>query len=152
MNGGVLAGGIMAGVGPHEVPGGEPGRIGGGVNRAEDSGPSGSEGAAGASERYSGRYPDGQKAYRTNVPRDPDTNVPEPHPDAQGPHSRLQADARDPSRVYSATEFDENGNPLNRVDFAGRRGDPVPHEHRYDPATKAFGDKHPLNVGSVHPQ
>jgi hypothetical protein len=62
----------------------------------------------------------------------------------------LQADARDPSRVYSATEFDGNGDPVKRVDFAGRTGDPLPHEHPYDPATKGFGDKRPLNEGSGH--
>jgi hypothetical protein len=100
------------------------------------------------SDRYSGRYANGEKAYRTNVPRHADTNVPEPHADAQGPHSRLQRDARDPSRVYSATEFDDNGDPVKRVDFAGRAGDRLPHEHPYEPATKGFGDKQPLNVWS----
>lgn len=93
--------------------------------------------------RYSGRYGDGQKAYRTNVPRDA-TNTPSPHPDATGAHTRLQRDAVNPNRVYSGTEFDAAGNPMKRVDFAGRKGDAVPHQHPYDPATKAFGPKESL--------
>ena len=84
--------------------------------------------------------------YRTNVARNPVTNVPEPHPDAHGPHCRLQPDARYPGRTYTATEFDGNGEPVNRIDFAGRSTDRVPHEHRYDPATKALGEKQPLRV------
>jgi len=95
--------------------------------------------------RYSGRYEDGQRSYRTNVPRDPNTNIPTPDPDALGPHSRLQPDARDPSRVYSATEFNAAGDPVRRVDFAGRAGDSLPHEHPYDPETKGFGPKRPLD-------
>lgn len=95
-------------------------------------------------ERYSGRYEDGQKAYRTNVPRDAQNNH-EPLPDADGAHSRLQPDAKDPSKTYSATEFDQNGQAVKRVDFAGRKGEVIPHEHPYDPATKAFGDKRPLS-------
>jgi hypothetical protein len=47
-------------------------------------------------------------------------------------------------RIYSATEFDANGNPVRRVDFAGRKGDPLPHQHKYNPETKGFGDKEPL--------
>jgi hypothetical protein len=95
--------------------------------------------------RYSGRYADGQKAYRTNVPRDPSTNTPIPLEDASGPHSRLQRDAQDPGRTYSATEFDAAGNATKWVDFAGRQGDALPHQHAYDPATKGFGDKKPLD-------
>jgi len=109
--------------------------------------PGGGQGDGGGSGRYSGRYADGQKAYRTNVPRNPDTNIPEPDPAATGPHSRLQPDAQDSSRTYSATEFDAEGNPVKRIDFAGRKGDPLPHEHPYNPATKGFGDKQPLNTG-----
>jgi RHS repeat-associated protein len=93
---------------------------------------------------YSGRYADGQKAYRTNVPRDSKT-TPIPLEDASGPHSRLQRDAQDPGRIYSATEFDAAGNATKRVDFAGRQGDVLPHQHAYDPVTKAFGDKKPLD-------
>jgi hypothetical protein len=107
------------------------------------------EGAGIAAEdtgRYSGRYADGQKAYRTNVPRDANNN-PIPDPEATGAHSRLQPDARDPSRTYSATEFDENGQAVKRVDFAGRKGDTLPHQHPYDPNTKGFGSKEPLDNG-----
>ena len=93
--------------------------------------------------RYSGRYADGQKAYRTNVPRNEKTNIPEPVETASGPHSRLQYDARDPNRIYSATEFDAAGNPVRRIDFAGRRGEALPHHHVYDPGTKGFGPKQP---------
>jgi RHS repeat-associated protein len=71
-----------------------------------------------AGGRYSGRYADGQKAYRTNVPRDANNN-PIPDPEATGPHSRLQPDAVDHSRIYSATEFDENGQAVRRIDFSG---------------------------------
>src|SRR5262249_52932832 len=94
-------------------------------------------------ERYSGRYSDGKKAYRTNVPRDANNN-PEPLPEAEGPHSRLQQDAKDPSRTYSATEFNDQGEAVKRVDFAGR-GEEVPHEHPYNPQDQSFGDKHPLS-------
>jgi hypothetical protein len=111
-------------------------------------GPKG-EGAAmegeAASERFSGRYADGEKAYRTNVPRDPVTNEPAPLPEASGPHSRLQPDAKNPGRTYSATEFDANGQAVKRVDFAGRKGDQLPHQHEYDPATKGFKEKKPLD-------
>jgi hypothetical protein len=94
--------------------------------------------------RYSGRYADGQKAYRTNVPRDKQNN-PIADPNAKGPHSRLQRDAQDESRVFSATEFDGQGNPVRRVDFAGRQGDTLPHSHSYDPTTKGFSKtKDPL--------
>jgi RHS repeat-associated protein len=93
--------------------------------------------------RYSGRYADGQKAYRTNVPRDAENN-PLPDSEATGSHSRLQRDRVDPSRNFSATEFDEHGHPIKRIDFAGRKGDPLPHQHRYDPKTKGFGPKEPL--------
>jgi hypothetical protein len=102
--------------------------------------------AAEDSGRFSGRYDDGQKAYRTNVPRDANNN-PIPDPEATGAHSRLQPDARDPSRTYSATEFDENGQAVKRVDFAGRKGDTLPHQHPYDPKTKGFGSKEPLDNG-----
>ena len=95
--------------------------------------------------RYSGRYADGQKAYRTNVPRDAKTNAPVPLQDASGPHSRLQRDAQDPGRTYSATEFNAAGEATKRIDFAGRQGDVLPHQHAYDPATKGFGDKQPLD-------
>jgi hypothetical protein len=91
----------------------------------------------------SGRYADGQKAYRTNVPRDPKTNVPTPVEEAAGPHTRLQYDARDPNRIYSGTEFDAAGNPVKRIDFAGR-GEAVPHQHPYDPGNKGFGPKGPM--------
>jgi hypothetical protein len=92
---------------------------------------------------YSGRYRDGQRAYRTNVPRDTHQN-PLPDPQASGAHSRLQKDARDPSRTYSATEFDDDGNPVQRIDFAGRRGDEVPHAHKWD--GEKFGrEKHGLD-------
>ena len=95
--------------------------------------------------RYSGRYADGEKAYRTNVPRDAKTNSPVPLEDASGPHSRLQRDARNPERVYSAVEFDASGAPVKRIDFAGRAGDSVPHQHRYNPRTKGFERKEPLD-------
>jgi hypothetical protein len=95
------------------------------------------EAGATKAEGYSGRYGNGQRAYRTNVPRDAQNN-PIPDPQAQGAHSRLQFDKKDPSRVYSATEFDANGNPVKRIDFSGRKGDPIPHQHMYDPATKGF--------------
>lgn len=96
------------------------------------------------SERYSGRYGDGEKAYRTNVPRGA-TGEPVPDPDASGPHSRLQPDAKNPARTYSATEFDANGQPVRRVDFAGRQGDTIPHQHEYDPGRKTFEkEKKPL--------
>jgi RHS repeat-associated protein len=101
--------------------------------------------AATAKKRFSGRYADGQKAYRTNVPRDPKTNVPSPLPEAKGPHSRLQPDAVDSGRTYSATEFDANGQPVRRVDFAARTGQDLPHQHPYNPSTKGFGDKQPLD-------
>jgi hypothetical protein len=100
---------------------------------------------AGGGPRYSGRYMGGQRAYRTNVPRHPKTNVPVPDPKATGPHSRLQRDAMDPNRVYSATEFDAAGQPVKRIDFAGREGDALPHQHPYDPSTKGFGPKEPLD-------
>ena len=98
--------------------------------------------------RYSGRYADGQKAYRTNVPRDPVTNnpspvAPEPGAPVEGPHSRLNRDAVNPDRIYSAVEFDGNGNPVGRTDFAGRPGDTLPHYHPYDPKTGGFGKKIP---------
>jgi RHS repeat-associated protein len=95
------------------------------------------EAGATKAESYSGRYGNGQRAYRSNVPRDANNN-PIPDPQAQGAHSRLQFDKKDPSRVYSATEFDANGNPVKRIDFSGRKGDPIPHQHMYDPATKGF--------------
>jgi RHS repeat-associated protein len=94
--------------------------------------------------RFSGRYPDGQKAYRTNVPRD-DKNNPLPDPSATGPHTRLQPDRLDPKRIFSGTEFGSQGTPVRRVDFSGRPGDPLPHQHPYDPLTKAFGPKEPLS-------
>ena len=94
--------------------------------------------------RYSGRYADGEKAYRTNVPRDSNQN-PIPDPAAVGAHSRLQVDARNSGRVYSATEFDETGKAVKRIDFAGRKGDTLPHQHSYDPSTKGFGPKEPLD-------
>jgi RHS repeat-associated protein len=88
--------------------------------------------------RYSGRYEDGEKAFRTNVPRDAKGD-PEPHPDAKdAAHSRLQPDAKNPSRTYSATEFNNKGEAQKRTDFAGRKGDTVPHTHDYDPKTKSF--------------
>jgi RHS repeat-associated protein len=96
------------------------------------------------SERFSGRYADGEKAFRTNVPRG-ENGEPEPLPEASGPHSRLQPDAKNPERTYSATEFDANGKPVRRIDFAGRKGDTVPHQHDYDPAKKTFEkDKKPV--------
>ncbi|MEP6539528.1 MAG: RHS repeat-associated core domain-containing protein, partial [Bryobacteraceae bacterium] len=103
------------------------------------------EGEAAAGGRFSGRYADGEKAYRTNVPRDPVTNEPTPLPGASGPHSRLQPDAKNPGRTYSATEFDANGKAVKRTDFAGRKGDQLPHQHEYDPATKGFKEKKPLD-------
>ena len=100
-------------------------------------------------DRYSGRYEDGQKAYRTNVPRD-ENNVPEVDSEEPGEiigrHTRLQPDKKDPSRTYSGTEFDDEGNPVKRVDHAGRKGDELPHEHKYNPETKGFGPKEPLNT------
>jgi RHS repeat-associated protein len=95
-----------------------------------------------SSGRYSGRYADGEKAHRTNVPRDAKTGVPTPDPKAQGPHSRLQPDAKKPGRVYSATEFNGQGQPVKRIDFAGRKGQQVPHQHRYDPQKKTFRKEH----------
>ncbi len=95
------------------------------------------------SKSYSGRYADGEKAFRTNVPRDA-YNDPVPDPEAIGPHTRLQRDAGNSGRIYSGTEFDANGVPIKRVDLAGRRGDTIPHEHPYDPNTKTFGPKVPL--------
>ena len=91
-----------------------------------------------------GRYGDGQPAYRSNVPRDRRTGVPSPLDDASGAHNRLQYDGRDPKRIYSATEFDRNGRTVGRTDFAGRKGQEVPHYHPYDPSTKGFGAKQPL--------
>ena len=93
--------------------------------------------------RYSGRYADGEKAYRTNVPRDGNNN-PLPDPDADGPHSRLQMDARNPSRIYSATEFNQE-QTVKRIDFAGRPGDELPHQHMYNPDIQSFGPKGPLS-------
>ena len=93
--------------------------------------------------RYSGRYADGEKAYRTNVPRDAN-NTPLPDPGATGPHTRLQPDAVNPGRAYSGTEFDANGVPVKRVDMAGRPGETLPHQHTYDPKTRALGPKEPL--------
>lgn len=95
-------------------------------------------------DRYSGRYADGQKAYRTTLPRD-SNNTPLPIEGANGAHSRLQRDAVDPTRIYSATEFNSQGNAVRRIDFAGRSGDVLPHEHLYDPQTKGFGPKMPLS-------
>jgi hypothetical protein len=56
----------------------------------------------------------------------------------------LQPVAVDRGRTYSATEFDGDGNPVKRVDLAGRMGDSLPHEHRYNSTTNSFGDKQPL--------
>jgi len=93
--------------------------------------------------RFSGRYADGQKAYRTNVPRDSKNN-PIPDPEAQGAHSRLQRDAKDPRRVYSGTEFDASGQAKKRVDHAGRPGQPLPHEHDYNAKNQRFEPKKPV--------
>lgn len=71
--------------------------------------------------------------------RDPITGSIEDVP-ADAPHSRLQFDAKIPNRVYSATEFDANGMAVRRLDFAGRRVDPLPHWHDYDPITQEFVD------------
>jgi hypothetical protein len=67
-----------------------------------------------------------------------------PDLEASGQHTRLQPDAVNPGRTYSGTEFDSNGIPVKRVDLAGRKGDVLPHQHPYDPATKALGPKEPL--------
>jgi hypothetical protein len=64
--------------------------------------------------------------------------------ESNGAHSRLQPDAVDPKRIYSGTEFDAQGKPVRRVDLAGRRGEPVPRAHPYNPETKGFGPKQPL--------
>jgi hypothetical protein len=94
--------------------------------------------------RFSGRYANGQKAYRTNVPRDANNN-PIPDPASNGtPHTKFQFDKKDPNRVYSGTEFDANGQAVKRVDLSGRKGDPIPHEHPYDAKDKSFGPKQPL--------
>ena len=114
-----------------------------GVLVHNNNGPEGGNAPNNASKRYSGRYADGEKAYRTNVPRDA-KNTPVPDPAATGPHTRLQPDAVNPGRPYSGTEFDANGVPVKRVDFSGRKGDPLPHLHPYDPNTKTFGPKEPL--------
>jgi hypothetical protein len=97
-----------------------------------------------SSGRFSGRYADGQKAYRTNVPRNKH-GVPEPESKQFGPHTRLQRDKKDPRRIYSGTEFDINGNPVRRIDLTGRRGDEIPHQHRYDSKTKEFLEKESLD-------
>ena len=94
-------------------------------------------------DRYSGRYADGQKAYRNNVPRNKKGD-PIPLEEAKGPHNRFNPDKRDPNRPYSSTEFDANGNAVGRTDFAGRPGETLPHYHPYDPGTKGFGPKGPL--------
>jgi hypothetical protein len=78
-------------------------------------------------------------------PRDASNN-PEPLPEAEGAHSRLQFDAQDSSRVYSATEFDENGNAVQRTDFAGRKSNELPHSHDYNQDTQGFDKtKKPVN-------
>jgi hypothetical protein len=122
-----------AAAGPSEDPAGTPGG-------------DAAEGNAAPKERYSGRYADGQRAYRTNVPRD-ENGMPAPDPGSverpvDGAHSRLQFDKKDPSRVYSATEFDENGQPVRRIDFAARSGQELPHEHVWIPGTNKFSDSH----------
>lgn len=71
--------------------------------------------------------------------------LPEPAKGAVGPHSRLQFDAKDSSRIYSATEFDAHGNPVRRIDFAARSGQDLPHSHEWDPAKGTFSkEKVPL--------
>lgn len=97
------------------------------------------------SGRFSGNYADGQKAYRTNAPRD-NKNNPEPLPEAEGAHTRLQMDKKDPTRTYSGTEFDANGKAVKRVDFAGRQGDELPHEHPYNANDQSFGPKQSLST------
>ncbi len=97
------------------------------------------------SGRFSGNYTDGQKAYRTNAPRD-NKNNPEPLPEAEGAHTRLQMDKKDPTRTYSGTEFDANGKAVKRVDFAGRQGDELPHEHPYNANDQSFGPKQSLST------
>jgi hypothetical protein len=105
------------------------------------------ENAGAGGGRFSGQYADKQKAYRSNVPRDANNN-PLPDPDAQGAaHTRLQMDKKDPNRVYSGTEFNQNGQAVKRTDMAGRKGDPLPHEHTYNPTTKAFNkEKIPVQL------
>ena len=149
---GDVVGNVLIAVGTAVAPGAEAGaaakatRVASATSKAEEAGTaiqtaskaaSEVEGSTAKADSYSGRYANGQKAYRTNVPRDANNN-PIPDPQAQGAHSRLQLDKKDPSRVYSATEFDANGQPVKRIDFAGRKGDPIPHEHIYDPANKQF--------------
>jgi hypothetical protein len=93
--------------------------------------------------RYSGRYADGQRAYRTNVPRD-GFNTPLPDPGATGPHTRLQPDRVNPNRAYSGTEFDASGSAVGRIDLSGRPGEPLPHWHPYNPNNQSFGPKQPM--------
>jgi RHS repeat-associated protein len=115
--------GILGGFAPNAMPQGlRPGRT-----PVPDNRPS----------NYSGRYADGARAFRTNVPKD-NHNVPTPDPTATGAHSRLQRDAVNPYRVYSATEFTKSGTPIKRTDFAGRQGDLLPHQHKYIPETRSF--------------
>ena len=40
------------------------------------------------------------------------------------------------------------------MDFAGRKGDAIPHQHEYNPANKGFGEKTPLEppVPEVAPE
>jgi hypothetical protein len=99
-------------------------------------------------EPYSGRYADGQRAYRTNVPTN-ENNIPLPDTKAVGEHSKLQFDAKDKGRIYSATEFGANGQPVKRIDFAARNGQPVPHSHAWDPDKQKFSkNKDPVGLST----
>jgi len=96
---------------------------------------------------------DGEKPDRTSSdPLRRDANGKAiPDPEAQGAaHSQLgtktsQSQAGNP-QYKQALEYDENGNPVRRIDFTdhGRSDHPDPHQHVIDPNTGKIGPTQPL--------
>ncbi len=130
-------------------PTGMAGMKGGGTPSKAAEAPRPSKHDLDKKEKHSGRYKDGQKAYRTNVPRDSKNN-PIPDERAVGEHTRLQKDKKDLSRIFSGTEFNGNGQAVKRVDHAGRPGDLLPHQHSYNSGNQAFNKLKEPVPGVVH--